>query len=123
MGTEKLGIDNLVDVAVDAIQLGKEVAEATKDGVQLTDSLVIIGNFDRIGRLGKQYKQAYAELRDLTPGEAEKAAMEISVRARLENDGTVLAKASVALKLAARTYRHVENTVDLVEDWKNLVTA
>lgn len=123
MGTDKLGIDNLVDVAVDAITLGKEVAEATKDGVQLTDSLVIIGNFDRISRLGKQYKQAYAELRDLTPAEAEQAAMEISVRAHLENDGNVLKTAGVALKLAARTYRHVDNTIDLVEDWKALVTA
>lgn len=115
-----LGIDALVDLAVDAIEVGREVAPALRDGLQLTDTFVVINNFGRLQRVGKNAKQAWAEIKDLTGQEAEQAAMEISVRAHLDNDGTVLRKVGTALRLAARTYRQVETTIDLVEDWKEL---
>ena len=120
MGSEKLGVDAIVDLAVDAIEAGREIAPALADGLQLTDAMVVIGNFNRLKRIVENAKPALEEIKDLTGDEAQKAAMEISVRAHIPDDGTALSTAGKAIKLAARTYRQVENTIDLVQDWQAL---
>ena len=53
MGSEKLGVDAIVDLAVDAIEAGREIAPALADGLQLTDAMVVIGNFNRLSRIVK----------------------------------------------------------------------
>jgi hypothetical protein len=120
MGSDKLGIDALVDLAVDAIEAGREIAPALADGLQLTDAMVVIGNFNRLKRIVENAKPALQEIKDLTGDEAQKAAMEISIRAHIPDDGTALGIAGKAIKLAARTYRQVEASIDLAQDWQEL---
>lgn len=122
MATEQLGIDAIVNLAVDAIETGRQIGPAVADGIQLEDTFVLINNFPRLQNVARNAKAALAELKDLTGAEAEQAAMEIAVRAHLDNDPSkVLNTAGKALRLVARTYRHVEATVELVADWKELL--
>lgn len=119
MAKETLGIDALVDLAVDAIAVSRDLKTALADGVQLTDSFVVINNFGRLQNIGKNAKAAWAEIKDLDGRESEQAAMEIAVRARLDSDADVVwRKVGQAFRLAARTHRQVDNTLELVEDWK-----
>jgi len=120
MGSDKLGIDALVDLAVDAIEAGREIAPALTDGLQLTDAMVVIGNFNRLKRIVENAKPALEEIKDLTGDEAQKAAMEISIRAHIPDDGTALGIAGKAIRLSAHTYRQVEASIDLAQDWQEL---
>lgn len=119
----ELGFDNLVNLSVDSITVSREVYAALKDGVQLTDAFTLFNQFPAISRIGGEAKQAFRELRDLKPAEAEAAALEISNRTGLPNDGTVLGKVRTALALVAKTYKVVDEAVAVGHEWKNLFEA
>lgn len=116
----ELGTESIIEVAVGALEVGADLAAALKDGVQLSDAFVILQDLPKLSRIGANAKQAWAELKDLTGQEADDAVTQIAIRANLPDDGTALAKIGKALRLVSRTYRQVENTIALVEDWGEL---
>lgn len=121
--SEQLGIENLTTLAVDAIIVGRDIGKALSDGVQLMDGFVIIQDFPKIAEIAQVAKPAFAELKDLTPGEAKDLAANVSARTGLPNDGTVLGKVKTALALAARTYAAVDEVLIVGHEWGNLFQA
>jgi hypothetical protein len=124
MGTNQsnqLGFDTLVEVCVDVVATGRDIQAAASDGIQFTDAFVIVQDFGKIDYVGKHAAQALAELKDLTPDEADQAQSIIAQRTGLPDDASLMGKVRKSLRLAARTYRLATDAVDLVHAWKDEV--
>lgn len=117
----KLGVDQIVDELVDAIQVGEKIAAAVADGVQVTDALVLWSEYPRLKELYEDAPEAWAQLKDLDGDEAQDAAQQVADRVGMPRS-EVTKKIVASLSLLARTYRYVTYTMDegkaLLEDWK-----
>jgi len=111
-----LGIDALVLLAVNALQTTLEVFGSLKDGFQLPDLFVLVGNVDNVQTIAASAPQAWSEIKDLTPDELDQFEVRVSAEANLPNT-EVVAKVRTALRLASRAYRLVLEGKELVEDF------
>ena len=111
-----LGIDHLVDVAVDIIETSDIVAKALSDGLDITDVGAVWKAAPRLAEIVQEGKEAYNELLDLTPEESTLAAQQIAERANLPATG-VLGKVNSGLILLARTHQEIADDIDLAQDW------
>lgn len=119
--TQPLGIDNLVSIAVDAVDVAKSVAKELQDGFQpLRDvPTIAFGNFGKLQNIGSKAKQAWAEIKDLEPEEIESFEERVANQAGIPNEG-VYGKVRKSLRLVARTYKVVEEAIDIVNDAKDI---
>jgi hypothetical protein len=117
MDNPNLGVETLKQVALDAVNVVEEVAEAAGDGVQLTDAIVVFNNLGRIQRVAANAKQALAELKDLTPDETSDVVEHVVANSNLDDDGAE-GKIKRALRLVARAHRVADDAIDLVGDAK-----
>lgn len=115
------GIDNLVDIAVDAIQVGQDVQAQLADGFQiLVDVPVIVfKDFAKIQNIATKAKLAGQEISDLTPSEIEDFEARVSARTNLPATGLVT-KVRGSLRLVARGYRVGLEIADIYEDTRDL---
>jgi hypothetical protein len=116
-----IGIDNLVDVAVDAIQVGQDIATQLEDGFQiLTDVPVIVfKDFSKIQNIASKAKAVAKELGDLTPDEIEDFELRVSTRTNLPQSG-IVTKVRGSIRLIARGYRVGTEIADIYEDTRDL---
>lgn len=117
-----LGFDEVVDTIVDAIEIGRKFGDAISDGLDLSDLGTVFAVAPKFVEIYNDANLAYAQLLDLTPFEAQQAAEEIALRAKLPTTG-VLGKVNVALNLMSRTYQEVMDDIDLIQDWKAFVAS
>lgn len=116
-----LGIDNLVSVSVDAILVGKDMKAQFADGFQLLPDLSAIAfkDFGKIQNVASKAKDAWSEIKDLSPEEIEEFEERVANGAGIPNEG-VYGKVRTGLRLAARAYRLGTEAVDLFEDARDL---
>lgn len=114
-----LGVDALKTTLVDAVLVTEDLIDAGKDGIQVTDALVIFKDLGKIQDVAKNAKQALAEFRDLTPDESEEVVEHVVANTNLSEDGAE-GKIKKALRLAARAHRITVEAIDLVDDAKDL---
>lgn len=119
----KLGIDSIVQIGIDSINLIKKVGPAFKDGFQGGDIFVVIQQYPTIVSIGMVAKPAFAEIKDLDPEEAKLAAGRIAKGTGLPNDNTIWGKVNLGLALGARTYEWFDEGKVLVHEWKNVFAA
>lgn len=116
----KVGYDELADTLADVLEVADEVAFAMKDGLQVTDLLVLWTSFPKLQEIYFDRNRALAELKDLDSVEADAVADLVSGRINIPKSD-VVAKTLPALKLITRTYRFVDFAIaqgrDLGEDW------
>ena len=119
--TQPLGIDNLVAIAVDGISVAKSVAHELEDGFQpLRDvPTIAFGNFGKLQNIGSKAKQAWAEIKNLEPEEIEDFELRVANQAGIPNEG-VYGKVRASLRLVARTYKVIEEAIDIVNDAKDI---
>lgn len=117
---ENLGIDNLKLVCTDAIIVAQDLVDAAKDGIQITDAVVVFKDLGKIQSVASHAKQALAELKDLSPDESAELAEHVSATAGLDDDVNVERLIKGSLRLAARAHRVVAEAVDIVNDAKDL---
>ena len=118
---EELGIDNLVSIAVDAVSVAKSVGHELEDGFQpLRDvPTIAFGNFGKLQSIGSKAKQAWNEIKDLEPEEIESFEERVANQAGIPNEG-VYGKVRQSLRLVARTYKVIEEAIDIVHDAKDI---
>jgi len=121
MASQKLGIDNLVAVGIDAILVGKDMKAQFADGFQLLPDLSAIAfkDFGKIQNVASKAKQAWEEIKDLSPDEIEDFEVRVSEGASIPNEG-VFGKVRKGLRIGARAYRLGTEAVDLFEDARDL---
>lgn len=120
---EELGYQQLADVLNNTLTVAADVREALKDGLQVTDALVIWKNFPILREVYEEGKTALKQLTDLSPEEAEQVVALIEKNPNLPAD-ELFNKIKIALRLLGRTYRLVDNLIeegrDLAQDWVEL---
>jgi hypothetical protein len=114
---EILGFDEVVDTAVDVIETAQILADALKDGFQITDLVTLIGVAPKAQEIAKDGRLAISQLLDLTADEADEAVAAIAKRTA-SNPATIVVKVNEAFTLIARTYRQVTNIRNLVRDYE-----
>jgi hypothetical protein len=118
----KLGIERLTSVLVDAIIVGQELEASLKDGIQSGDAIVLLQTLPRLKNIVTNAKTAFKELTDLTPDEASMLENRILAQTNLISDGRpVIVIARDAMHLAVRTYRITKDVQYLIRDWRDLV--
>lgn len=118
---QPLGIDNLVSIAIDGISVAKSVARELEDGFQPLKDIptIAFGSFGKLQNIGTKAKQAWAEIKDLEPEEIESFEERVANGAGIPNEG-VYGKVRKSLRLVARTYKVVEEAIDIVNDAKDI---
>ena len=116
----ELGIENLTRLGVDLVALYTPLSKALGDGFQGSDLFVILSQYGIIQDIGKIAPQAFKEIGDLTPDEADQLEAAISEQAKLPNDGTVLGKFKTTLALTAETYEVADDAKKVLHKWRNL---
>lgn len=114
---EELGFDEVVDTAVDVIETAQILADALKDGFQITDLVTLIAVAPKAQEIAKDGRLAISQLLDLTADEADEAVAAIAKRTA-SNPATIVVKVNEAFTLIARTYRQVTNIRNLVRDYE-----
>ncbi len=117
----ELGIDNIVQIGVDSINLIKKVGPAFKDGFQGGDIFVLIQQYPTIVSIGMVAKPAFSEIKNLDPEEAAEAAEMIAQKTGLPNDGTIWGRVKTGLALGARTYAWFDEGRTILHEWQNLL--
>lgn len=115
----KLGIENLVAVCVDAIEVARDCAEVFADGVQVTDGLVLLKDIPKLRNVVEKRRDALAELKDLTTAEAEMVEIRIVAQTGLPNTGK-FSLVRKSFSLARRSYTIIDNVIDLIEEARDL---
>ena len=115
--TEEIGFDELVDTAVDTLESAQILADALKDGFQITDLMTLIAVAPKAQEIARDGRTAIDQLLDLTADEADAAALAIAKRTA-SNPSTVVVKVNEAFTLIARTYRQVTSIRNLVRDYE-----
>lgn len=115
MNDQKFGFAEIVDTCTDIIAIGKSVATALADGVQIQDAFVLIENFPRVQEISRDGRQAIRELADLTPDEAADAVAAIAERTDAPTTG-VIARVNEAFSILARGYNIYEQAETLALD-------
>lgn len=116
----KLGTTILKSVAADAVEIAQQLIDAGKDGIQLSDTVVVFTNLGKFQNVASNAKQALAELKDLTPDETEEVVEYVAARANLSDTDRVERQIKGSLRLVARTHRTVVEAVDIVADAQEL---
>jgi len=116
----ELGIENLKIVATDAITVAQELVDASKDGIQLTDTYVVFKNLGKLQSVASHAKQALAEIKDLSPSESAELSEHVIAAANLDDDTNTERLIRGSLRLAARAHRTIAEAVDIVGDAKEL---
>jgi len=80
---KNFGINELVDTCVDAIDVADALVETFADGFQWQDTATLLGISPKIAEIASDAQEALDELLDLTPEEAQEAAIQIATRANL----------------------------------------
>jgi hypothetical protein len=111
------GYLELVDTVADAVELGKKLFEALKDGVQLNDAFVLLAEAKNIEEIVQDAPQAFLELKDLDPEEAQAAAALLAERIDAE-PGSALDIVEQALNLLTRGYVYFSDVVRFGKQWK-----
>lgn len=116
---DTLGIENLKAVATDATIIAQDLVDAAKDGVQLTDTVVIFKDLGKIQNVASKAKQALAEIKDLEPDETAELVEHVVAATGLADYGAA-AKIKGSLRLVARAHRLVAEAIDIVQDTREL---
>jgi hypothetical protein len=111
------GYLELVDTVADAVELGKKLFEALKDGVQLNDAFVLLAEAKNIEEIVQDAPQAFLELKDLDPEEAQAAAALLAERIDAE-PGSALDIVEQALNLLTRGYVYFSDVIRFGRQWK-----
>jgi hypothetical protein len=111
------GYLELVDTVADAVELGKKLFEALKDGVQLNDAFVLLAEAKNIEEIVQDAPQAFLELKDLSPEEAQAAAALLAERIDAE-PGSALDIVEQALNLLTRGYVYFSDVVRFGKQWQ-----
>ncbi len=119
MENPSLGVAKLKQVATDAVNVAKDLIDAAKDGVQLTDTIVVFQNLGTINSIAKNAKAALAELKDLTPDETSDVVEHVIANTSLDAEGAE-AKIKASLRIVARAHRLIDGAIDLVNDAKDI---
>lgn len=115
--TEELGFDEVIDTAVDAIEVAESLVSALKDGIQISDAGILLGVTGRINEIIRDRKVFVAQVQNLNADESMEANYQISRRLGRDGDATpFVAKAIGAVTLLARWHRIVEEGFELVTD-------
>jgi hypothetical protein len=112
---KNLGINELVDTCVDAIDVADALVETFADGFQWQDTATLLGISPKIAEIASDAKEALDELLDLTPEEAEEAANLIAVRAKLPEGPVegILDEVREAMFLIVEIYAETERVLVL----------
>lgn len=117
-----LGVENLVNAAVDVLETSKALGTALGDGFQLTDAGALFSVVPRVKNVITNGRAAVSELMDLNATESAEVARLIA--ARTGNPATgIFSKVNEGLALLARTHQEVVDDIDLFEDWKEYVSG
>ena len=123
IGDLNLGTENLGNVFIESVKIGREIHVAFADGFQFMDAFTILNQYPAVQHIGQIAPVAFQELRDLTPEESAELATRISDETGLPNDNTLMGKIRQALSLMARTYKVVDDAKQTFYDWNNLFEA
>lgn len=116
--TNELGFDEVVDTLCDTVEAGEQIYLAVQDGFQIGNDLgTLLTVAPRIQEVARDGKKAYAQFVDLSPEEAELAEQQIATRLNLSQTG-IRTKIRNGLRLSVRTYRLVDEAIDLVGDFR-----
>jgi hypothetical protein len=118
----KLGIDNLVVVAVDAVKVGQHVVLELKDGFQPLRDIpaIAFADFGKLQNIADKADEALAEIADLTPAELESFEQRVALQTGLPNTGLV-GKVRQSLRIGANAYRLVLNAKTLYFEVQELL--
>lgn len=117
MKPNKLGFDEVVDTLVDAIEVGLTLGEAAKDGIQIDDAFVLLGQAKNIEEIYRDAPIAWAQFKDLTPEESKLAAEQIAERLNAE-PGTVKDVIRQSVSLVTRGYALVSDVIAFADQFK-----
>jgi len=116
----QLGIDNLTTVATNAVVVANDLVDAAKDGIQLSDTLIIFKDLGKIQEIANKAKQALAELKDLSPDETDALVTHVNQVIDTEGQTVTIQKIKGSLRLVARSHRAVAEAIDIVAGAKEL---
>jgi uncharacterized protein YerC len=118
----KLGIDNLVVVAVDAVKVGQHIKQELADGFQPLRDIpaIAFADFGKLQNIADKADEALAEIRDLTPAELEAFEQRVALQTGLPNTGLV-GKVRQSLRIGANAYRLVLNAKTLYFEVQELL--
>lgn len=109
---EKLGIDEVIDTLADALGIVEQIHTAVKDGIQITDAVVLFQIAPAAAEIRRDWETFKAQVADMDSFEADDVAA--GLQARLgSSDDKIVNVALDALQLAAEWYAYVEDGVDL----------
>ncbi len=103
MEKQKLGIEALVNTAVDILNTADKVAAAAQDGIGVTDLVTLLTIAPALNRIRKSGRQAVEELLDLSVEESREAATQIAFRTDLPVTG-IIPKVNEAFTLLVNAY-------------------
>ncbi|NBW09824.1 MAG: hypothetical protein EBR82_17545 [Caulobacteraceae bacterium] len=103
IGDKGLGIEAVVNVFVDAIQVADRFEKTLADGFQFLDLMQILTVFPTLQEMYADRKVFITELLDLTPDESAEVLAQVSVKTGLV-EGVVKEKAIAAIDLINEAY-------------------
>lgn len=114
MNTNQLGYDEVVDTFGDSVEIARALEEQLEDGLQVfPDALALYKQYPKVIEIYQDRGVFLAQLKDLTPEEAEQVWIELSERIgapRSRVEDIALRSFSVA----SRTYRLIKHNLDEV---------
>lgn len=117
----KIGIDSLVTLSVDAIKVGQDIKKQLADGFQpLSDIPAIVFNdFGKLQEIYDKARPAIAEIKDLVPAELEELESRVAAATGIPATG-VSGKIRQSLRVGAHAYRLVLDAKELIDEIKDL---
>lgn len=82
----KYGFDEIVDTAGDLIEVQRDIRGALKDGLQLSDILVLYNQYPKVKEVWEDRRVFAQQLADLMPEESTQAWDQITARVGIERD-------------------------------------
>ncbi len=113
----ELGFDELVDTAADVVELTVKVVDAVKDGIQLNDAFLLLAEAKNIEEIVRDAPKALAELKDLTPDEAELASGALADRLNAD-PGSVIDIVEQSINLLTRGYVFFADVILFAKQFK-----
>lgn len=123
MQSNTLGVDALVKIGVNAVQVTKDVKTQLADGFQILVDIpvIVFKDFSKIQEVAQTYKQAWEEIKDLKPGELTEFQDRVAAETGLPADG-VVGKVRQGLRIVDRTYAWVNEGIGIFEDARLVLT-
>lgn len=117
-----LGVDALVKIGVDAVQIVYDVKTQLADGFQiLTDvPILVFKDFGKVQEIANLYRQALDEIRDLKAGELTEFEQRVADETGLPATG-IVGKVRQSLRIIDRTYALVNQAIGIVQDAREIL--